>query len=166
MFNYLRTKRIGVVILDNRIQITYNHRTTEYPFANKIFYYREVSRFEECETFIKRIFKGLYSFLFRMFGNLEVYVTNNPLSGELEIRALNDIFKTERCVKQIHLIGFPTAAFIGLRLDDKSENVLIDLDEDVCYISVLNYGTISQQRSKSRQSQDGERHSQDSQDAY
>lgn len=143
MFNFLRTKKIGVAVLDNRIQIIYNHRTTEYPFANKIFSHREVSKFEECEMFIRHIFKGLYPFLFRIFGNLEVYVTNNPLSGDLEIRALNDLFKTERCVRQIHLIDFPTAACIGLSLNDKSENILIDLDEDVCYISVLNYGTIS-----------------------
>lgn len=143
MFNYLRTKKIGIVILDNRIQITYNHHTIEYPFTDHIFWYREVARFEECEKLIKRIFKDYFSFLFRLFGNLEVYVTHHPSSGEIELRALKDIFGTNKCVKKIHLIDFPTAASTRLRLKNENE-ILIDLDEDCVYVSIFKNGKIIQ----------------------
>lgn len=137
MFSCHNAKRIGVVLLDNKIQITYNHHTIEYPFTGKIFWYRVVANFYGCEIFVKQIFKELFSSSFRLFGNIEVYVTSSPLSGELEMRALNEIFKANRCVKKVYPIDFPIAASIRLRLNSKAESILIDIDEEILYVSVL-----------------------------
>lgn len=104
MFDCFKRKKIGVVILDKHIQITYNQRVFEKVFPYNTIFYRTVSRFKETEAFVKQTFKEILPKSISLFGKVDVYVTNNPLSGEIENRALRDVFSRIRCVKRVYTV--------------------------------------------------------------
>lgn len=139
-FNLIKTRKIAVVPLDRRVQITYKHHTVEYPFD--MFVVRTVADFDECSMFIRRTFKEMFSPLFLWFGRLDVYVTVNPLIHGCEIPATEDVFRICRCVKKVHLVYCSTAAAVGMGLPDKTDCVIFDLDKESCYVSVFESGII------------------------
>lgn len=138
--NFFKRRKIAVVPLDRRVQITYKHHTVEYPFD--MFVVRTVADFDECSMFIRRTFKEMFSPLFLWFGRLDVYVTLNPNIHGCAIRATEDVFRICRCVKNVHKVYCNTAIAVGMGLPDNTDCVIFDWDKESCYVSIFKKGKL------------------------
>lgn len=147
MFRNLKKIKIAVVFQDSRVQIMYGKHIIEkvLPLKDgreKITCAREITNFDDMQTFIKHIFKEILPTFTFLFGNLEIYASCSPLSGILEKRAITDSFKKVRCVKKVNLVEFPIATLAGLQLINQKRSLLIDLDTHCCYITLIDNGKV------------------------
>lgn len=139
--------KIAVVFQDSRIQIMYGKNIIEKVLPLKdgkerITCVREILYCDEMALLIQQAFREILPTYTLIFGNVEVYATCSPLSGILEKRIITDSFSKVRCIKKVNLVEFPIATLAGLRLNNLKRYLLIDLDTDWCYISLIDNGKV------------------------
>lgn len=128
-------KNVAVYICDNYIQVFYGDKFYEKAFTGHLFEKRVVCNFCKEKKVINSLFRQIIPLKNRLIPSHNIYVAISPLSTEIEVLAMRDIFKAHRFVKNVQLVSSPIATFIGLQC--QTSIILVDIDVEYCYISLL-----------------------------
>ena len=143
-FEIFKRRKIAIVLLDRSIRVMYNGHYTEMqtPYS-RFTECREITDFEAVRQLIRQALKDILPASVFRFGNVEIYITCSPLAADIEKRAIVDACTLNLFRTKVHLVYFPLATAKGLQLCENAQNVIIELDECDCYISLIQNGSIS-----------------------